>query len=744
MNDKIPELLAPAGGWSQMKAAVQNGADAVYMGGPLFNARMRADNFSYDEMKDAIEYAHIRNVRVYITVNTLIRDDELFKAFSYIDFLYKAGADAVILQDMGLARLVGKYLPDLPMHLSTQGTVYNKWAVDTVKELGFCRIVPARELSLAEIETFSQACHEGDHTCEVEVFVHGALCMCYSGQCQMSRVLGGVNGRSGNRGLCAQPCRLPYENDDGEKSFWLSPKDICTLEDIPRLCRAGVDSLKIEGRLKSPQYVALVTSIYRKYLDLYRETGHVKVQEDDMRRLAQIFNRGGFSKGYLYGNPRRALLSGDSPKNRGTYVGRVKSVKAASTLVDVKLDCGSLSMGDGVEIHSRETTGNVISYRKVLTGNTLRIGDIKGAVKPGDKVYKVTDKGLLSEAEESYASDFIRRIPVEMRFEAVLGKPPILLIREICRTDKADEMADSSPQGGGEWLAITGTCAAEKALHKPLDEERVRKQLGKLGNTVFEADEIKVELEEGISLPISTLNDMRRRAADALMEEKRRVNRGGLTEEELEKIRQNEIACGEVGNSSRLYRDKATKTVHIYDKETLTSETLIKELKKYRAAMLCVPIELYMDGQNDGAFHAIRNKTKCEILPYILNVSKGNLDEYVENRFSQICEKVADTGILIGNLGWIREFQKAGIKVYGDYGLNIYNDQSVKTFEELGVEILNFSHEAEASRFEDIPLMITEHPVDSACLTDRKGETYAVMTAASGDKYMIFQKVRDK
>ena len=194
------------------------------MGGPFFNARIKAENFTDDDMLRAIDYAHERNVKIYVTLNTLIRDDELYRAFSYVDFLYSAGADALIVQDIGLSRLVRRYFPDFPLHLSTQGTLYNRQGVETAKELGFSRVVPARELSLEEIREVSDECHSGKTSCEVEVFVHGALCMCYSGQCQMSRMLGGANGRSGNRGLCAQPCRLPYENDRGEKGYMLYRK----------------------------------------------------------------------------------------------------------------------------------------------------------------------------------------------------------------------------------------------------------------------------------------------------------------------------------------------------------------------------------------------------------------------------------------------------------------------------------------------------------------------------------------
>lgn len=744
-NVRTPELLAPVGGMQQLRAAVQNGADAVYMGGSLFNARIKAENFSHQDMEAAICYAHDRNVRVYVTINTLIKDSELEKAFSYVNFLYEAGADAVILQDMGLARLVRKYLPDMSMHLSTQGTVYNKWAVESAKRLGFSRIVPAREMSLEEINEFAEECHKGKAPCEVEVFVHGALCMCYSGQCHMSRVIGGINGRSGNRGLCAQPCRLAYEDEKGRAGFLLSPKDICTVHMIPELCKAGIDSFKIEGRLKSPEYVAVVTGVYRRYLDMYRETGAVKVQEEDMHRLLQIFNRGGFASGYLNGNPGRKLLSGDSPKNQGIYVGKVKSSSKNSTLIDVKPDPkhqnrhakkNALSMGDGVEIRGSNVTGNVISYIKKLNDGSVRIGDIKGTVRAGDKVYKVTDKELTSEARRSYENDFIRKVPVEMTFEAGLGKLPRLNIREAGRREEPVS------------VTVMGMQQAEEALNRPLDETRVKQQLEKLGDTVFAADKIDVRLEEGISLPISALNRLRREAVNALLEERRRIacGRKPLSGERIAEIcRTEQLAetAEDVSSLNLSHSDMEPRRegLYIYSREALGRLVLSGRCgaaKHKHAKDVYVPLELYMEKTLRSRMAESAAENGFRVIPYILNVSKGALDKYIEDNFSDIVKLSEASGIMMGNLGWIDRFRKQGVKVYGDYGLNVYNRQSVKAFEEMGVEVRAYSHEADGYYSGRIPLMVTEHPVAAEQLTDRKGEAYPVMRWHSGDKYLIF------
>ena len=727
---KIPELLAPVGGWQQLKAAVQNGADAVYMGGPLFNARIKAENFTHEDMRKAICYAHDRNVRVYVTINTLIKDSELERAFSYVNFLYGAGADAVILQDIGLSRLIRKYLPDMNMHLSTQGTVYNRWAVESAKRLGFCRLVPARELTLTEIEAFAEECHKGESLCETEVFVHGALCMCYSGQCHMSRVIGGINGRSGNRGLCAQPCRLSYRDRSGEERFLLSPKDICAVSLIPALCKAGVDSFKIEGRLKSPQYVAVVTSVYRKYLDMYRDTGHVQVSDDDMTRLLQIFNRGGFSRGYLEGNPGGKLLSGESPKNQGIYIGRVANFRKGSTLIDVRLDAkgaragaskAALSMGDGVEIRGSKLTGNVISYLKPLDDGSVRIGDIKGRVSIGDKVYKVTDKKLTTEAEKSYENDFGRKVSVTMKLTAKRGRLPELTVSE-------------SRQGGRISVAARGEKIAEEAINKPLTEERAGKQLGKLGDTVFRAEKLELDIDENISVPISAINKMRREAIALLLEKRRGIyERCPLNDAEVRDICEKE----KLGDETTLANNGKERTgIYVYSRETLDSFNA-KAVAGGKKVSVYVPLELYMEEEARAALIE-RLHDKAEVIPYIINVSRGKLDEYIEDNFERIAEAVKSSGVMTGNLGWIKRLKDAGVKVYGDYGLNVYNGQSVKAFEEMGVEVRAYSHEADEYSCGDIPLMITEHPVTAETFTDRKGAAYHVMKWHSGDKYLIF------
>ena len=294
-----PELLVPAGSVEPLIAAVENGADAVYVGGRLFNARMNAGNFDDERMLQALDYAHARGVKVFVTMNTLIFDEEMEGAVEYAGFLYQAGVDALIVQDLGLGRRIHEELPDFPLHLSTQGTACDGEAVALAKELGYERVVLSRELSLAEMEA---ACRDGG--LDIEVFVHGALCICYSGQCQMSRFYGG---RSGNRGACAQPCRLPYEgvDENGKKisGHLLSPKDLCLVDRLGELIETGVYSFKVEGRMKSPEYVAVVTGVYARLLRERRGPTSAEAAA-----LEAAFSRSGFTDGYWRGRTGPALF----------------------------------------------------------------------------------------------------------------------------------------------------------------------------------------------------------------------------------------------------------------------------------------------------------------------------------------------------------------------------------------------------------------------------------------------------
>lgn len=358
MNDV--ELLSPVGEWNSLVAAVQNGANAVYFGADEFNARMNSKNFNRDELKRAIKYAKLRNVKTNLTLNILIKNNEFAKAMDLVKYAYECGIDAIIVQDIGLAKEIIKTYPDLDVHSSTQMTIYNLAGVQEIQKLGIKRCVLARELSIQEIKYICN-----NTPLEIEVFIHGALCICYSGQCLMSSIIGG---RSGNRGKCAGTCRLPYallkNGEIADKGYLLSSKDVCTLDILPQLISAGVKSFKIEGRMKSPEYVGIVTSIYRKYIDLANSNKTYIVEPEDREKLMQIFNRGGFSTGYLKGKLGKEMMYKYRPNHMGIYTGKVEQYNSNKGYVKIKLE-KELNIGDSISIKNGSC-----KISELMIGNT--------------------------------------------------------------------------------------------------------------------------------------------------------------------------------------------------------------------------------------------------------------------------------------------------------------------------------------------------------------------------------------
>lgn len=403
------ELLSPVGEWDSLVAAVQNGANAVYFGANEFNARMNSKNFDRETLKKAIEYAKLRNVKTNLTLNILIKNSEFEKAMDLVKYAYSCGIDAIIVQDLGLAREIIKTFPDLDVHSSTQMTIYNLDGVRQIEKLGFKRCVLARELSIDEISYISK-----NTNLEIEVFIHGALCICYSGQCLMSSMIGG---RSGNRGKCAGTCRLPYtllkDEDPIDKGYLLSSKDVCTLDILPKLIEAGVKSFKIEGRMKSPEYVGLVTSIYRKYIDLANSDKPYNVDEEDREKLMQIFNRGGFSTGYLKGKLGKEMIYKYKPNNMGVYLGKVINYNPNKEYVKFKTE-KDIAIGDSIAINdsSCKTSELMIegtNIKLAKRGQVVTCGRINGKISPGDKIYKTVSILLNKEIEQISNKENIKR-----------------------------------------------------------------------------------------------------------------------------------------------------------------------------------------------------------------------------------------------------------------------------------------------------------------------------------------------
>lgn len=504
------ELLAPAGSREALVAAVENGANAIYLAGNAFGARAYASNFDREALREAIHFAHLRKVAIHVTVNTIVADEEMGPLRDYLRFLYEAGADAVLVQDLGVARVAHETVPDLPLHASTQMSVSSLEGVRALAELGFTRVVLARELSLKEIR----------HICahapvEIETFMHGALCVCYSGQCLMSSMIGG---RSGNRGRCAQPCRLPYTLVDekgqdvlGDKagSYLLSPRDLSTIDVIPDLIEAGVSSLKIEGRMKRPEYVATVVRTYREAIDTYYAGKGYAVTQEERDDLAQIFNRD-FTTAYLEGRPGKAMMSDRRPNNRGLLIGRVTAYDWDARIVTVKLS-GRLGLGDQVDFWVK-VGGRVTATISALTdakgraveegqaGDTVSFA-IPSAVRDHDRVFKVYDARLMERAKETYASGApVRRIPVAIEVRAAVGEP---LTVTLCDAE--------GHRGEGRTDFI-----GEPARKRPLSEETIRKQVSRLGTSVYEMKSLHCEIEGEVMVPMSEINEARRKAVEAL------------------------------------------------------------------------------------------------------------------------------------------------------------------------------------------------------------------------------------
>ncbi len=487
-----PELLAPAGSKQALIAAVENGADAVYFGGKVFSARQYASNFTREELEWAVDYAHVRGVKAYVTVNTLVKDSELEEASDYLEFLCNAGADAVIVQDLGILRLLREQLPELPVHASTQMTIHNIEGAKFLQEMGVKRVVLARELSLDEIKRI-----KSQTKVEIETFIHGALCFSYSGQCLLSSMIGG---RSGNRGYCAQPCRKKYRINDVE-GYLLSPRDLNMSEHIPVLVEAGIDSLKIEGRMKRHEYVAGVVRTYRQLIDRYFEAPeNFRVSEDEKHTLLQLFNRG-FTTGYFFGNPGSELMSRKYPHNIGTELGFVAGYDARKKLLSIHLKA-PLRAGDGIGTGGEEgiiVRSIYVNNQRVSTAGSGLVKipfDVK--IGKGSVVFKTYDSRLMASLE----AKSIRKIPVKMSVKARIGEPV-----ELCINDGENEII---VHGG----IVSG------AESKPMSKDSVAAQLKKLGNTVFEAHEISFEIDENIFIPVSLLNELRRRAVARLEAER--------------------------------------------------------------------------------------------------------------------------------------------------------------------------------------------------------------------------------
>ncbi|KOA20256.1 putative protease YdcP precursor [Clostridium homopropionicum DSM 5847] len=620
------ELLAPAGSMESLYAAVQNGADAIYIGGNKFSARAYASNFNEEEMIKAVSYCHLYNIKVYVTLNILIKEEEIVEALEYVKLLYEIGIDALIIQDFGLAQLIGKNFPNFEIHASTQMTVHNGEGALFLKELGFKRIVLARELSLKEIERISKGL-----MIETEIFIHGALCICYSGQCLMSSIIGG---RSGNRGRCAQPCRLPYEiinkeNNEIKKGYIMSPKDICTLENIEDIIDSGTSSLKIEGRMKRPEYVAGVVSTYRKAIDGNLRKENVSTEK---KKLTQLFNREGFSNAYLYGNPGKELMSYGHPRNTGILLGKVNKDHTIRLEENIKVKDGVRSEDKGFTISKIEK--NNIEVDEAYIGEIVKIKPVN--YKAGDVLYKTLDISLMDELSNTYKDIYHRKNKINLEVTFKIGEPFIL----------RGNYKDKTYEVCGEKV--------QKPLKKGVDKENLIRNLNKTGDTPFSFESINfIEFEEGF-IPISLINSCRRELLDK------------ITKDIISKDSRKHIESLDFNIEKVLQKNNVLNSTIVL----ISSTDHLRAVEKFKIEN--VAVDIFMKNCNVDIKN-IKDKKVYLRIPTIVRNEFEYICAIIEENICNIC------GIITSNLGIIKKFS-GSISIIGDYKLNIFNSYALNSY----------------------------------------------------------------
>lgn len=743
---RIPELLAPAGSWEAFVAAVEAGADAVYLGGKSFSARQYAANFDLPLIAKAVEYAHLRGVRVHVTLNTLIREDELDAVVKFAREIYNAGVDAVIVQDLGVMRILRQCLPNLPIHASTQVTIHNLEGARLAEEIGCERVILARELSLAEIAQI-----KGSLRAQVEVFVHGAMCFAYSGQCLMSGLIGG---RSGNRGMCAQPCRMEYEVVNGKGcvmsahlpgAYLISCKDLNGIDVLPELVAIGVDSLKIEGRMKRPEYVATVVSTYRKALDNLAENGKLQLTVEDLEDLAQIFNRG-FTTGYFKGNPGAELITYGKPNNRGLSLGKVEAVNSRRQRAKVRLE-RSLQVGDGIEYIG--FGGLVVKFidlgpravEAAEPGHVVWIESLPG-VKPGTHVFKTADASLLERAQEYWQRGYRRRIGIWMKLTARNGLPLTLAAGDL----------------EGNEVAVTSEFVVEPARRRPTTAADIEDKLSRLGDTPYQLEHLDIVLDAGVMVPFSELNELRRQAVERLTQVRlERKTRQPVTFEAVKENNQGRLEDTAVPTGQKNVSDRPTELSPIqrlYKAKDVLLAVKVGSWEAAQAAWEAGADLVYLGGElfNSSSGYLMTDAFWANLeIPenrfLVINTPRIVHDQEMEvwQQLIQTAMSRGALGVLTGNLGILHWVHSQQLPVFADYYLNVFNGETAWLLTQYGCEQIAMSVELNLEqmqevierhpnlRFEavvhgDLPMMVTEHCILSSVGIDtshrRSGEYY--------------------
>jgi U32 family peptidase len=667
MNPR-PELLSPAGNWECLRAAVANGADAVYFGTERFNARLRADNFKTADLPKVMDYLHHYGRRGFVTFNTLIFTDELWDAEQELRHIAKAEVDAIIVQDLGLSWLARQIVPELELHASTQMTISSPEGLEIARELGIKRAVMARELSLHELKRFDPS------QFPLEVFVHGALCVAYSGQCLTSESLGQ---RSANRGECAQACRLPYDlivdgerRDLEDKRYLLSPQDLAGIEEIPELIRLGIASFKIEGRLKSPEYVAAVTRVYRDAIDRALNN-HVQLTPvEDTYQLEMTFSRGLFS-GWLHGVNHQRLVEGRFGKKRGPFLGLIE--KLGTDFVQIATS-HPINPGDGVVFDTGQDTdheqgGRIYEVRNgcLFFGNGVI--DFK-RLRVGHRVWKTDDPQLNRRLRQSFALDpGIPRIPIDITVLGRVGKPlRIRMLDDTHIVERASEINLNSAKTAG------------------LTERSLREQLAKLGSTRFELRDFRADLEGNLFMPISVINQLRREAV-AELEAAIQLDSEARPVLEVEGIHPDPSAWSANRLQHFLHPHKAIPAESFRENELIV---LCRSFDQIEACLHAGIRSIYVDFEDVRLYRKAVERVKGKATIFL---ATPRIQKSGEQGFFRLIQNAAPDGVLVRNLGAIRFFREAQMLMHGDFSLNVANPITARFLLDQGLKQLTVSYD---------------------------------------------------
>ncbi|MBQ4521491.1 MAG: U32 family peptidase [Lachnospiraceae bacterium] len=668
-NRKV-EVLAPCGSFEALEAAIFSGADAVYLGGDKFGARAYASNFNQEELIRALNFVHLHGKKLYLTVNTLLKESETKEIYEYLRKPYEYGLDAVIVQDLGVASYVRKHFPEMDLHISTQATVTGVSSALLAKSLGASRIVPARELSFEEIRAIKDATG-----LEIEVFVHGALCYCYSGQCLLSSMIGG---RSGNRGRCAQPCRLPYQAFDEKgiisnekESYLLSPKDLYGLENLDQLILAGTDSLKIEGRMKKPEYVALVTSKYRKYVDQFEKTGKIQVSAEDKQELMDIYNRGGFTDGYYETYHGKNMMSMEVPNHIGVFVGTIE-----------KMNKNQIGFRPQVKIEKQDVftikaKNKEVTLTSPISGETgkllwLNAMNLK-ELKVGDKIYRTRNNELVEKI--NILKNQVQKKQCKAKVSLIVGKPAVFEVEfhsiKVSLTD----------------------FVVERANQLPTQKEEILNLIQKTGNLNFDFSEIELELSKDAFIPKKFVKQLRNQAVLRLEEKIYETHKRKLTEQDSS------------SKTTEILKDQALDfvsseqilSVKVRTKEQLETVLSMKEVRKiYLSYELVLRNKDWLSGLNFNE----GNKAWYLALPEIIRKK----DEPLLEELLSYTDKFE--GVLVENweeIGYLLNKNYRKKIVYGAFCYQ-YNRMALEYHKKLFKDSLStFPYELNKQEAKDLP-----------------------------------------